>query len=138
MGLRRRTGEMKKRSVTDFFRALIPVGTVEAVRREYEVSRTAGGDYLVFSADSRGPSSYHMTIVSPGKVEALAAAMGKGWVTTGSLMRDPKLEVAFGTNDRVAMRFEILIGLYVLAAAGRAEMKKNGRNLVFRKPAPGG
>jgi hypothetical protein len=129
---------MKKRSVSDLFRAVIPIGTVEAVRQEYEVFRTVGGDYLVFSASSRGPSSYHMTVVPSGKVEALAAAMGKGGVTTGSLMGDPKLETAFSTNDRVAMRFEILIGLYVLAAAGRAEMKKDGRNLVFTKRAPDG
>jgi hypothetical protein len=124
---------MKKGGVSDHFRALIPVGTVEAVRQEYEVLRTAGGDYLVFSPSRRGSTSYHMTLVPSGKVEALAAAMGNGGVTAGLLMKDPKLEEAFGTDDKVAMRFDILIGLYVLTAAGRVEMRRDGRNLIFTK-----
>jgi len=123
---------MERGSVSDLFRAPMPVGTVEAVRQEYEVFRTAGGDYLVFSPSSRGSSSFHMTLVSSAKVEALAAAMGKGEVTTGSLMKDPKLEAAFGA-DQVAARFDILTALYVLAAEGRVEMKRDGRNLSFSK-----
>jgi len=128
---------MEGGQVADLFRALVPVGKVEAVRQEYEVFRTAGGDYLVFNPGSRGSSSYHMTLISSSKVEALAAAMGKGGVTTGLLMKDPKLEEAFGMKDKVAMRFDILIGLYILAAMGRAEMKKEGRNLVFTKRKSG-
>jgi hypothetical protein len=69
-------------------------------------------------------------------VEALEAAMGKGGVTTGSLMKNPKLDEAFGTDDKIAMRFDLLTGLYVLAAAGRAEMRKEGRNLVFMRSEP--
>jgi hypothetical protein len=127
---------MEKRSVSDLFRALVPVGTVKSIRQKYEVFRTAGGDYLVFSPSSRGSTSFHMTLVSSGKVEALAAAMGKGGGTTGSLMKDPGLEAAFGMDDKLAKRFEILMGLYILAAMGRARMKRDGRNLVFTKGAP--
>jgi len=127
---------MERGSVSDLFRALTPVGTVKAVRQEYEVFRTAGGDYLVFNPSSRGSSSYHMTLVSSGKVEALEAAMGRRGVTTGSLMKDPALEVAFKADDKVAVRFDILMGLYILAASGRAEMAKVGRSLVFTKRVP--
>jgi len=119
--------------VADIFRALMPVGTVEAVRQKYEVFRTAGGDYLVFSPSSRGSSSYHMTLVSSATVETLAVAMGKEGATTGSLMKDYGLAKALGKRDKIAKRFDILIGLYVLAATGRAEMKKEGKNLVFTK-----
>ena len=77
-----------------------------------------------------------MTLVQAAKVQALEAAMGKGGVTTGSLMKNSKLEQAFGADDRLAMRFDILTGLYILAAMGRAEMKKEGRNLVFTKRGP--
>jgi hypothetical protein len=123
--------------VADLFRAVVPIGRVEAVRQEYEIFRTAGGDYLVFSRSSRGSSSYHMTLMSSAKVEALAAAMSRGGVTTGSLMKDSKLEKTFGTEDKVAVRFDMLICLYILVAMGRAEMKKEGRNLVFTKRASG-
>jgi len=119
--------------IAGIFRAIMPVGTVQAVRQKYEVFRTAGGDYLVFSPSSRGSSSYHMTLVSSARVETLAVAMGKEGVTTGSLMKDSRLEKALGTRDKIAKRFDILIGLYVLAATGRAEMKKEGNNLVFTK-----
>jgi len=63
--------------IAGIFRAIMPVGTVQAVRQKYEVFRTAGGDYLVFSPSSRGSSSYHMTLVSSARVETLAVAMGK-------------------------------------------------------------
>ena len=128
---------MEGGGVADLFRALVPIGRVKAVRQAYEVFRTAGGDYLVFNPGSRGSSSYHMTVISSTRVEALAAAMNKEGVTTGSLMRDPKLEEAFGMKDKVAMRFDILIGLYILAAMGRVEMKKEGGNLVFTKRKSG-
>jgi len=127
---------MGRESVADLFMALVPVGRVEAVRQEYEVFRTAGGDFVVFSPSHRGASSYHMTLVPAAKVEALEAAMGKGGVTTGSLMKNSKLEQEFGADDRLAMRFDILTGLSILAAMGRAEMKKEGRNLVFTKREP--
>jgi len=123
--------------VADIFRALVPLGAVEAVRQKYEVFRTAGGDYLVFSPSSRGSSSYHMTLVSSARVEALAVAMGRGGVTTTSLMNDSRLDKALGTRDKIAKRFDILIGLYVLAATGRAEMKKEGKKLVFTGRVPG-
>ncbi len=119
--------------VSDLFRSLFPVGTVEAIRQEYQVFRTAMGDYVVFSPSSRGSSSFHMTRVSSDKVEALWNAMGKERATTGSLMKEKKMEETFGAEDKVAMRFDILMGLYVLAASGRVEMQKEGRNLVFTK-----
>jgi len=34
---------MERTQVADLFRALVPVGTVEAVRQEYQVFRVAGG-----------------------------------------------------------------------------------------------
>jgi len=122
--------------LADIFRALIPVGTVEAVRQEYEVFRTAAGDYMVFSHSSRGSSSFHVTLISSAKVKALAAVMGNSGATTASLMKDSRLDKAFGTVDKIAKRFDVLIGLYVLAAMGKAEMKKEGRNLVFTKRSP--
>ena len=128
---------MERRGVSDLFRALVPVGTVEAVRQEYEVFRTAGGDYLVFSRSSRGTSSFHMTMIDAAKVEALAKVVGRQGVTTGSLMKDGKLEEVFGAGDKVATRFDLLIGLYVLTAMGKVEMMKEGRNLVFRKKGDG-
>ena len=126
---------VEKEGVSDLFRAIVPLGHVKAVRQEYEVFRTASGDYLVFSPSSRGSSSYHMTLLSSGKVEAIAAAMGSGGVSAGTLMKDPELQAVFGRGDSLAMRFAILTGLYILAAAGRAEMKKDGRNLVFTRLA---
>jgi hypothetical protein len=124
---------MVQSDISDLFRALVHVGTVDAVRQQYRVFRSAGGDYVVFSPSSRGSLSYFMTIVSSTKVEALFDAMGKEGVTTGSLMKDKKLEDAFGPGDEVAARFDILMALYVLAALGKASMEKEGRNLIFRK-----
>lgn len=119
--------------VSDLFRALIPIGTVEAVRREYQVFRTAGGSYLVFSPSSRGTASFHMTMVEAAKVEALEKVVGKQGATTGSLMKEGKLEEEFGGEGNVATRFDLLMGLYVLTAQGKVEMTKEGRNLVFRR-----
>ena len=120
------------REVSEFFRAVIPVGKVEAVRQEYQVFKTAGGDYLVFSPSSRGSSSFHMTCVSGDKVVALAKAVGKG-DTSGSLMKNKGLEESFGSDDRVAMRFDLLMGMYILAASGRVTLERSGRNLVFSR-----
>jgi len=108
---------------------------VEAVRQKYEVFSTAGGDYLVFSPSSRGSSSYHMTLVSSARVETMAKAMGREGVTTGSLMKDSRLKKALGARDKIAKRFDILFGLYVLTATGRVEMTKEGKNLVFTRRA---
>ena len=119
--------------VSDLFRSLFPIGTVEAVRQEYQVFRTATGDYVVFSPSSRGSSSYHMSRVSADKVEALLKVIGREGATTGSLMKDERLDQAFGTEDRIAMRFDVLMGLYILTAMGKVEMQKSGRNLVFTK-----
>lgn len=124
---------MEGSGVSDLFRALVPVGTVGAVRQEYHVFRTAGGDFLIFSPSSRGSSSYHMTVVDSAKVEALQRVVGRQGVTTGSLMKEGKLEEAFGPTEKVATRFDLLMGLYVLTAMGKVEMKKEGRNLVFSR-----
>jgi hypothetical protein len=126
---------METADISEQFRALIHLGTVVAVRQEYRVYRAATGDFLVLSPSSRGSLSYFITQVPAEKVEALAKAIGKADVTTGSLMKEPKLDGVFGTKENVAKRFDILMGLYVLTALGKAEMKKSGKNLVFtRKP----
>jgi hypothetical protein len=122
-----------ERGISDMFRALVEVGNVEAIRQKYEVFRTAGGDFVVFSPSSRGSSSFHMTTVLAEKVEALEKMLTKDGVTTGSLMKDERLEEVFGSDEKIAMRFDLLMTLYVLTALGRAEMKKSGRNLVFSK-----
>jgi hypothetical protein len=119
--------------VSDLFRALVEVGSVEAVRQEYQVFRTAGGDFVVFSPSSRGTSSFHMTRVPAEKVEALGKMLTKDGVTTSSLMKDRRLEEVFGSGEKVATRFDLLMALYVLTALGRAEMTKSGRSLVFSK-----
>ena len=124
---------MERRDVGELFRALAPVGTVKAVRREYRVFRSAGGDYLVFSPSSRGGSSYHMTVVEGGRVETLARVVGREGVTTGALLKEGKVAGFSGSGDRTAARFDVLMTLYVLAAMGRVTMKKEGRNLVFTK-----
>ena len=128
---------MGRADVSRFFTALVPVGTVEAVRQEYQVFRTAGGDFLVFSPSNRGSLSFHMAHVPATKVEALSKVVGKDAVTSGSLLKDGRLEEAFGSGDRVAMRFDLLMGLYVLVAQGSVEMEKEGRNLVFRRRREG-
>ncbi len=126
---------MGKPQVSDLFRALVQVGTVEAVRQEYQVFRTAVGDFVVISPSSRGNVSFHMTLVQASKVDALARAVGKGGVTTGSLMKEGKLAGVFGPVDKVGTRFDLLMALYVLTAMGKLEMKKEGRNLVFTRAA---
>ena len=118
--------------VSDLFRALTCVGAVEAVKLQYRASRTAGGDYLVFSPSGRGRLSYHLTVVSADTVDSLRG-LGKGGVTTGSLMRDERIESIFGGRDKAATRFGLLMALYVLTARGDSEMTKDGRNVLFRK-----
>ena len=124
---------MSRADVSSFFMALVPVGDVEAVRQEYHVFRTSGGDFLVFSPSTRGSLSFHMTHVPAMKVQALAEVVGRDPVTSGSLLKDARLEEAFGAEDKVAMRFDLLMGLYVLVAQGTLEMEKEGRKLVFRR-----
>ncbi len=119
--------------VSNLFRALAEVGTVQAVRQEYQVFRSAGGDFVVFSPSSRGSPSFHMTRVPGEKVEALGKMLTNDGVTTGSLMKDTRLEEVFGSGEKVAKRFDLLMALYVLTALGKAEMKKSGRILVFSK-----
>ena len=121
------------REVSDLFRALVEVGTVQAVRQEYQVFRSAGGDFVLFSPSSRGSSSFHMTFVQVEKVDALGKMLTSDGVTTGSLMKDERLEEVFGSGEKVAKRFDLLMALYVLTALGKAEMKKSGRILVFYK-----
>jgi len=124
---------MGRVGVEGLFMALIPVGTVRAVRQEYQVFRTAGGDFLVFSPSNRGSLSFHMTHVPAAKIQVLSKAVVGEGVTSGSLLKDRRLEDAFGSEDKVAMRFDLLMGLYVLVAQGRVEMEKEGRKLVFRR-----
>ncbi|HEY6283403.1 MAG TPA: hypothetical protein VIW22_05705 [Nitrososphaerales archaeon] len=121
------------REVSDLFRALVEVGIVQAVRQEYQVFRSAGGDFAVFSPSSRGSSSFHMTFVQAEKVEALGKMLTSDGVTTGSLMKDKRLEEVFGSGKKVAKRFDLLMALYVLTALGNAEMERSGRTLVFSK-----
>ncbi|MDA4119763.1 MAG: hypothetical protein OK436_04160 [Thaumarchaeota archaeon] len=121
--------------VSNLFRALVEVGSVQAVRQEYQVFRSAGGDFAVFSPSSRGSSSFHMTRVPAENVETLGKLLTKDGVTTGSLMKDERLEEVFGSGEKVAKRFDLLMALYVLTALGKAEMKKSGRILVFSKAA---
>ena len=124
---------MEGTDVSDLFRALVHVGTVDAVRQQYHIYRSATGDFVVLNPSSRGSSSYHLTQVPSEKVEVLAKMVGKGGATTGSLTKESKLDAAFGTKENVAKRFDILMGLYVLTALGQVEMKKSGRNLVFSR-----
>lgn len=124
---------MDRANLSGLFLALIPVGSVEAVRQEYQVFRTAGGDFLIFSPSNRGSLSFHMAHISAVQVRALSEVVGKEEVTSGSLLKDERLEEAFGSEDKAATRFDLLMGLYVLVAQGVVEMKKEGRSLVFRK-----
>src|SRR5712692_303174 len=119
--------------VSNLFMALVEVGRVRAVRQEYQVFRSAGGDFVVFSPSSRGSSSFHMTRVIGEKVEALGKMLTNEGITTGSLMKDERLEEVFGSGEKVAKRFDLLMALYVLTALGKAEMKKSGRILVFSR-----
>ena len=85
---------------------------------------------MVLSPSNRGSSSYHLTVVSQEMVEAVEKAVRKGRVTSGSLLKQKEVLGAFGTEG-LALRFDLLMALYVLTALGKAEMKKEGRTLVF-------
>jgi hypothetical protein len=123
---------MDESAISDLFRPLSFVGTVQAVRQGYQVFRTGGGDFLVFSPSSRGAASFHMTLARAPTVEAVGRALTKGGVTSGSLLKNEEVVSAFG-SEGVALRFDLLMCLYVLTAMGRAEMRKQGRNLVFTR-----
>lgn len=119
--------------ISGLFGALAPVGTVQAVRQVYHVFRTAEGMFVVFSPSNRGMKSYHMSLIEAEKVDAVAEAITKDGVTTGSLMKDDNLTEAFGEGDEAGTRYDVLMALYVLTAQGTVEMNKVGRNLVFTK-----
>ena len=121
---------MNSSDVSDLFVSAFRVGEVQAVRQEYQVFRTASGSFMVLSPSNRGRSSYHLTVVSPEEVEAVGKAVRKGSVTSGSLLKQKEVVEAFGAEG-LSLRFDLLMALYVLTALGRAEMKKEGRNLVF-------
>lgn len=123
---------MDQSALSDLFRPLVHIGTVQAVRQGYEVFRTAGGDYVVFSPSNRGSASFHMALVRAGAVEAVASKLSLGGVTSGSILKDEVVAEALG-SEGVALRFDALMCLYVLTASGRANMQKQGRNLVFRR-----
>jgi hypothetical protein len=124
---------MAQDDISDAFRALAHVGTVESVRQRYRVFRTAGGGFVVLSPSSRGTLSFHMTLISSEKVEALSEIVGRTGTTTGSLMKDERLRGVFGSEDNGSARFDVLMGLYVLSALGRVDMERSGRSLVFKK-----
>lgn len=124
---------MSQPDVSDLFRALVDVGTVEAVRQRYRVFRSVSEDYVVFSPSNRGTRSYHMAVVSADKVDAVYEAMEESRATTGSLMKDKKLGDAFGRGGDAGTRFDVLMALYVLTARGKVAMEKEGRTLAFRK-----
>ena len=124
---------MPPAEIGDRFRALALVGTVKAVRQEYEVYRTAGGDFVLLSPSNRGSHSFHMTLVTAEMAEAVSGAMGREPVTTASLMKDESLDETLGGGDKGAKRFDVLMSLYVLVASGRVDMEKAGRSLVFTK-----
>ena len=74
-----------------------------------------------------------MSLVEAEKVDAVAEAVNKDGVTTGSLMKDDNLTEAFGEGNEAETRYDVLMALYVLTAQGAVEMNKVGRNLVFTK-----
>jgi hypothetical protein len=76
--------------------------------------------------------AYHMTRVTSTKVEALRNITAKESVTSGSLMKDQRVVGAFGEGEKVALRFDLLMALYVLTALGEVETAKSGRNLIFK------
>ncbi len=64
---------MSEAGLPNLFRAIGCVGTVKAVMQDYQVLRTAGGEFLVFSPSNRESSSFHMTKVSGEKADALGS-----------------------------------------------------------------
>ncbi|MDA4131901.1 MAG: hypothetical protein OK454_02070 [Thaumarchaeota archaeon] len=107
------------------------IGPVVGVKQEYQVFRTARGDFVVFSKSNRGTTSFHMSFVPATRVEALRQMIPKKGATSGSLLKDKKVIEMFGTEDKDALYFEVLTTLYVLAGIGVVEITKSGRNLMF-------
>jgi len=107
------------------------IGPAIGVKQEYQVFRTARGDFVVFSKSNRGSSSFHMSFVSASRVTALRQLIPKKGTTSGSLLKEKKVVETFGSEDRDVLYFEVLTTLYVLAAVGAVEITKSGRNLVF-------
>ena len=113
------------------------IGPVVGVKQEYQVFRTARGDFVVFSKSNRGSTSFHMSFVSASRVAALRQLIPKKGSTSGSLLKDKTVVETFGTEERDVLYFEVLTTLYVLAAVGAVEITRSGRNLVFTpKAAP--
>jgi hypothetical protein len=124
--------------VSDLFGALAHVGTVGGGEAAVPGVQGRRGGLLGLQPQQQEESlSYHMTVVSAEKADALQV-MGKSGVTTGPLLKDKRLDDALGQDDRAAARLNILMGLYVISAPGRAAMEKERRNLVFRKTSAGG
>ncbi len=117
--------------LSDSFRALAYVGTVKAVRQEYTVFRSAAGDYMVFSPSSRSPSSYHVTFVPFARVEALKGLISGKDVTTNSVLKDESIRGVFGAKEKASLRFDALMTLYAMNAAGLLDMRRAGRSLSF-------
>ena len=113
------------------------IGPVAGVKQEYQVFRTARGDYVVFNKSNRGGSSFHATFVQAAKAEALIRLVPKGGATSGALLKEKKVTEIFPADTKEARYFEVLTTLYVLAAMNSVEISKSGRNLVFtRLPGP--
>lgn len=130
MGDGRQLADMAE-NISDSFRALVFVGVVKAIRQEYQVYRTAGGEFIIFSPSSRSPLSFHMTVVPAGNVDIVSRAAKKKAVTTTSLLGEKEVTEGFASKDSAALRFDLLMTLYVMVAAGMLEMDRSGRNLVF-------
>lgn len=107
------------------------IGPVVGVKQEYQVFKTARGDYVVFSKSNRSSTSFHMTFVPATRVETLRQVIPKKGATSGSLLKEKKVIEMFGSGERDALYFEVLTTLYVLAGMGVVEISKSGRNLVF-------
>jgi hypothetical protein len=108
------------------------VGPVAGVKTEYQVFRTGRGDFVVFSKSNRSSTSFHMTFVPAARVEALRQLLPKEGATSGTLLKEKRVVEAFGAGERAALYFDVLTTLYVLAAMGRVEITKSGRNLAFK------
>ena len=107
------------------------VGPVAGVKQEYDVYKTARGDFAVFSRSNRGSASFHVTFIPAARVAALREAIPPEGTSTGALLKDERVASTFDAEDRDVLYFEVLTSLYVLAALGDVEVTKSGRNLVF-------
>lgn len=107
------------------------IGPVSGTKQEYQVFRTARGDYAVFSKSNRSSMSFHMTLISARWVEELNRLIPREGTTSGTLIRQTEVTAVFGSEQRDELYFELLTTLYVLAALGRVDIGKSGRSLVF-------